>query len=102
MSLDLDGLAGALREALMSEWREVVGRPPPKYLSRPLMVQILSHAYQMDAVGGYTKRLDRKLKSAARRDVVRPAFKPGSRFVRGYHGITHVVEVSDDGRFVWN
>ena len=66
------------------------------------MIQILSHAYQLDTVGGYTKRLDRRLKSAARRDVVRSAFKPGSRFVREYHGITHVVEVRDDGRFVCN
>lgn len=65
------------------------------------MVQILSHAYQLDTMGGYTKRLDRRLKSAARRDVVRPAFKPGSRFVCEYHGITHVVEVGDDGRVVW-
>ena len=81
MRLDLDGLAAASRKALTSEWREVVGRPPPKHLSRPLMVQILSHTYQLDAVGGYTKRLDGRLKSAARRDVVRPAFKPGSRFV---------------------
>ena len=102
MRLDLDGLAAASREALMSEWREVVGRPPPKHLSKPLMVQILSHAYQMDTVGGYTKRLDRRVKSAAQRDVVRPTFKPGSRFVREYHGITHVVEVGDDGRFVCN
>ena len=102
MRLDLNGLAGASREALTSEWREVVGRPPPKHLSKPLMVQILSHTYQMHAVGGYTKRLDRRLKSAARRDIVRPAFKPGSRFVREYHGITHVVEVREDGRFVWN
>ena len=86
----------------MAEWREVVGRPPPKHLSKPLMVQILSHTYQLDNVGGYTKRLDGRLKSAACRDIVRPAFKPGSRFVREYHGITHVVEVSDDGRFVWN
>ena len=100
MRLDLDGLADASREALMSEWRKLVGRPPPKHLSRPLMVQILSHTYQLDNVGGYTKRLDGRLKSAARRDVVRPAFKPGSRFVREYHGITHVVEVSDDGRFM--
>ena len=92
MRLDLNGLADASREALMSEWRAVVGRPPPKHLSKPLMVQILSRTYQMDAVGGYTKRLDSRLKSAARRDVVRPAFKPGSRFVREYHGITHVVE----------
>ena len=102
MRLDLDGLAAASREALIFEWREVVGRPPPKHLSKPLMVQIFSHAYQMDTVGGYTKRLDGRLKNAARRDVVRPAFKPGSRFVREYHGITHVVEVRDDGRFVCN
>jgi hypothetical protein len=102
MRLDLISLAAASREALMSEWREVVGRPPPKHLSKPLMVRILSHAYQLDTVGGYTKRLDGRLKSAARRDVVQPAFKPGSRFVREYHGITHVVEVSDDGRFMWN
>ena len=98
----MNGLADASREALMSEWREVVDRPPPKNLSWPLMVQILSHAYQLVTVGGYTKRLDRRLKSTARRDVVRPAFKPSSRFVREYHGITHLVEVSDDGRFVWN
>ena len=82
MRLNLDGLAAASREALKAEWREVVGRPPPNYLSNPLMVQILSHAYQQDTVGGYTKRLDGRLKSAALRDVVRPAFKPGSRFVR--------------------
>ena len=86
----------------MSEWQEVAGRPPPKHLSRPLMIQILSHAHQMDTMGGYTKRLDGRLKSAARRDVVRPAFKPGSRFVREYHCITYVVEVSDDERFMWN
>ena len=101
MRLDMTGLADASREALMSEWRGVVGRPPPKHLSRSLMVQILSHTYQLDNVGGYTKRLDGRLKSAACRDIVRPAFKPGSRFVREYHGITHVVEVSDDGRFVY-
>ena len=71
MRLDLDGLAAASRVALMSEWQEVVGRPPPKNLSRPLMVQILSHAYQLDTMCGYTKRLDGRLKSAARRDVVR-------------------------------
>ena len=86
MRLDLDGLAAGSREALMAEWREVVGRPPPKHLSKPLMMQILSRAYQLDTVGGHTKRLDNRLKSASRRDVMRPAFKPGSRFVREYHG----------------
>ena len=102
MRLDLDGLAAASREALVSEWHKVMGRPPPKHLSKPLMVQILSHAYQVETVGGYSKRLDSRLKSAVRREVVRPAFKPGSRFVREYHGVSHVVEVNEHGRFVWN
>ena len=46
MRLDLYGLADASREALMSEWRKVVGCPPPKHLSKPLVVQTLSHDYQ--------------------------------------------------------
>ena len=52
MRLDLDGLAAASREALMSEWREVVGRPPPKHLSRPLMVQICPSSYKMGHQSG--------------------------------------------------
>ena len=74
MRLDLDGLANASREALMSEWRAVKGHPPSKHLSRTLMWQILSRTYQLDAVDGYTKRLGQRLKSAAQREVVRPAF----------------------------
>ena len=46
MRLDLDGLGAASREALMAEWRKVVGRPPPKHISRPLLVQTISHDYQ--------------------------------------------------------
>ena len=60
--LDLDGLVAASREALMSEWREVVGRPTPKHFNRPLMVQTLSHDYQHSTgllkpncrIGGHT------------------------------------------------
>ena len=33
---------------------------------------------------------------------MRPAFKPGSRFVREYRGKTHVIEVAEDGWFAWN
>lgn len=57
------------------------------------MVQILSHAHQLDTVGGYTKRLDGRLKSAARRDVVHPAFKPGRRLrsLRTIHAALTVI-----------
>ena len=64
MRLDLDGLADAPREALMSEWRKVVGCPPPKHLSKPLMVQTLSHDYEHSPgllkpncrIGGHTHK----------------------------------------------
>ena len=46
MRLDLDSLGATSGEGLTSERREVVGRPPLKHLNRPLMVQVLGHAYQ--------------------------------------------------------
>ena len=81
MRLDLDGLAAASREALVAEWREVVGRPPPKHLSKPLMVQILSHAYQLDTVGGYTKRLD-GLHRKASREVFQITYTNYTNYIR--------------------
>ena len=55
-------MTAASREALMSEWREVVGRPPPKHLSLPLLVQILNHAYQLDTVGGGVRTMRTSLR----------------------------------------
>ena len=52
MRLDLDGLADASREALMSEWREVVGHPPPKHLSRPCFSPLKLCHYLM-VTGGF-------------------------------------------------
>ena len=101
LRLDLGGLVDASPEALMSDWQEVFARSLPKHLSRPLMVQILGYAYQLESVGGYTKLLDQRLKSAALYDMVSPIFKPRSRFVPEYHGITHAVWFSDDGRVAW-
>ena len=82
----------------MSKWREVGCRLPTKHLSRPLMVQILSHTYQLETRSGYTQWLDRRIKSVS----LRPHFKPGSSVVREYHRVTHMFEVGDDGRFLWN
>lgn len=101
MKLNLDGLEAASRDALMLEWREVIGCLLPKQLSKSLMVQIPSHAYQMGSFGGYNKRLDSQLKSATWRDTLRPVFKPGRRFVRDYQGVPHVVDVANDGRIIW-
>ena len=55
MRLDLDGLAAASREALMAEWCEVVGRPPPKHLSKPLK-KISDHDIQLTCENRRTRQ----------------------------------------------
>ena len=80
----------------------MIGRPPPKHISRSLLIQILAFELQSKQHGGFSKRLSQRLTRAGLRDVMRPAFKPGSRFVREYHGKTHVIEVAEDGWFAWN
>ena len=102
MELDIAGLETAGRDELLEHWRSLIGRPPPKHISRSLLIQILAFELQTKLYGSFTKRLSLRLSRAGLRDVMRPAFKPGSRFVREYHGKTHVVEVAEDGWFAWN
>ena len=97
MELDIAGLDTAGRDELLEHWRCLIGRPPPKHISRSLLIQILAWEQQSGLYGGFTKKLSLRLTRAGLRDVMRPAFKPGSRFVREYHGKTHVVEVAEDG-----
>ena len=102
MELDIAGLNTAGRDELLEHWRTLIGRPPPKHISRALLIQIIAFELQTKLYGGYSKRLNQRLARAGLRDVMRPAFKPGSRFVREYRGKTHVVEVGEDGCFAWN
>ena len=102
MELDIAGLETTGRDELLEHWRCLIGRPPPKHISRSLLIQILAWEQQSGLYGGFTKKLSLRLTRAGLRDTLRPAFKPGSRFVREYHGKTHVVEVAEDGWFAWN
>ena len=102
MELDIAELDTAGRDELLEHWRSVIGRPPPKHISRSLLIQLLAWEQQTKLYGGFTKRLNLRLSPASLRDVMRPTFEPGSRFVREYRGETHVVEVVEDGWFSWN
>ena len=102
MGLDITGLEKAGRQDLLEHWRFLINRPPPKHISRSLLIQILAWEQQSAVYGGFTKKLSLRLTRASLRDTLRPAFKPGSRFISEYHGKTHIVEVGEDGKFVWN
>ena len=102
MELDIAALDTAGRDELLEHWQSLIRRPPPKHISRSLLIQILAFELQTKLYGGYSKILNQRLARAGLRDVMRPAFKPGSRFVREYREKTHVVEVGEDGCFARN
>jgi len=102
MRIDMAGLDTAGRDELLQHWRTLIGRPPPKHTSRALLIQIIAFELQSKQNGGFSKRLSQRFTRASLCDVMRPTFKPSSRFVREYRGKTHVVEVGEDGCFVWN
>ena len=99
IEIDITALCSAERDELVQHWRSLIGRPPPKHISRGLLIQILAFEIQTDLYGGYSKRLSQRLTRASLRYIVRPAVKSGSSFVREYRGKTHVVEVEEEGCF---
>ena len=80
MEFNIATLEKATRVDLLEQWRFLISRPPPKHISRRLLIQILAWEQQSAVYGGFTKKLSQRLTRAGMRDILRPAFKPGSRF----------------------
>ena len=73
MELDIAGLETTGRDELLEHWRCLIGRPPPKHISRSLLIQILAWEQQSGLYGGFTKKLSLRLTRAGLRDTLRPA-----------------------------
>jgi hypothetical protein len=89
---------------LREEWRCLSQTPPPKRLSRDILLRGISYKMQEKAFGGLSKAILRKLQGSAPTEAVpakksrpRPSFKPGTRLVREWHGVTHTVVILTDG-----
>jgi len=68
MELDIAGLDTAGRDELLEHWRCLIGRPPPKHISRSLLIQILAFELQSKQHGGFSKRLSQRLTRAGHVD----------------------------------
>jgi hypothetical protein len=97
----LDSLA---LDQLREEWRRLYQTPPPKRLSRDIVLRGITYKLQENAFGGLPNSLLRKLQSSDPGDsppvpTRRPrlSFKPGTRLVREWHGVTHTVVILTDG-----
>lgn len=99
---EISRLQSLSTDQLREEWRRLHQTPPPKRLSRDLLLRGITCTIQEKAFGGLSKASLRKLQPAAagppaKRRPPRPSFKPGTRLVREWHGATHTVVILDDG-----
>lgn len=91
-------------DRLREEWRRIYQTPPPRRLSRDILLRGITYKMQENAFGGLSKAMLRKLQPSAPTDPLsaknrrpRPSFKPGTRLVREWHGVTHTVVILADG-----
>lgn len=91
-------------DQLREEWRRLHQTPSPKRLSRDILLRGITYRLQENVFGGLSKAILRKLQSAGPAEASpgkkrrpRPSFKPGTRLVREWHGVTHTVVILADG-----
>lgn len=83
------------RAECLERWRDVFGRPPPKYLSPQFMKRVLIWETQNRALGAVSAKTTRRLRQIASGKSVPTTAKPGSHLVREWNGCTYQVEVKD-------
>ncbi len=109
VAVKLQALAEMNYDALRAEWRRLYRAPPPKRVSRDLLMLGIGWKVQERAYGGLGAATKRRLADLAKTverngDVTRnrvARLKPGARFVREWRGEIHTVIVLEDG-FEWN
>ena len=90
---------------LRGEWRRLHRMPPPMRLSRDLLTRGISYKLQERAYGGLAMATARKLEQAAAGPpscgAAKPtppiSLRPGTRLVREWRGVTHMVLIHADG-----
>ncbi|MDX2309621.1 MAG: DUF2924 domain-containing protein [Hyphomicrobium sp.] len=89
-------------DELREEWRRLHQTPPPKRLSLDMLLRGVTYKLQENAFGGFSKGTLRKLHGSIAGGITeksrpRVSFKPGTRLVREWHGVTHTVVILNDG-----
>ena len=105
---EISDLAGLPRVDLVERWQGLYRVDPPKGISTRLMVRAIAHEMQVKRYGRLKAAVVRQLAKIARGDVGgkagstarSPVLDPGARLVREWNGVTHTVDVTDDG-FQW-
>lgn len=91
------------REGLLDLWPKVMGTVVPRSMSQGLLRRFLAFELQAKADGGLSRieltEIARLGAASSRARTTRMA--QGSRFLREWNGVTHVVERTEAG-YLWN
>jgi hypothetical protein len=90
---------------LRRRWHALYRSEAPMRMSRELLARAIAHRIQEEAEGGLSPATQRKLAASADQSsncatVVRK-IKPGTRFLREWHGRTHEVTALPDGTYAY-
>ena len=88
------------RSYLIDQYEHLISAPPPKGISTPLLCRLVAYEVQAARYGGLPLRTRNKLQAIASDQAVAlasPSLRSGSRLVRDWNGITHVVDVVKGG-----
>ena len=104
---NLHDLTELSRDQLVGSWQAHLRYDPPKGISTRLMVRAIAYEMQTRHYGGLrpaaVRQLGKIARSAAGQAKRAPralVLDPGARLVREWNGVTHTVDVTDDG-FEW-
>lgn len=101
IAAEISRLESLAIDQLREEWRRLHQTPPPRRLSRDILLRGITYKMQENAFGGMSKAILRKLQPSKASPVKsrqpRPSFKPGTRLLREWHGATHTVVILADG-----
>jgi hypothetical protein len=91
-------------DELKDRWRSLYGTNPPQKIHRSLLIAAIAHRIQESALGPLKSSVRRHLMQAANPATTRPSphhpsLRPRAEtvLVRDWGGVTHQVEVLEDG-----
>ncbi|EJF90297.1 DUF2924 domain-containing protein [Bartonella tamiae] len=106
--IDTGSLETLKRSDLLDLWRNVITTPPSRTMGRNVMCGILAFEIQSKQYGGLNKTFQKELKryetALNAGKIIKTKghkLRQGSRLLREWNGITHHVEVTENG-YLWN
>lgn len=107
---EIEALEGLDLYELRARWQVYYRTPAPRFFRRQLLIRAIAYEVQAKVYGGLASKTRRLLLRIAKEAEAGKGFttatmtqrlRPGTRLVRAHKGVTHVVDVLEDG-FAWN